>query len=85
MGGFAVQSVERKEEGAQHTALWCTDVQGDARGDLSPHAHSLWLAREEIQDPAAQVCVEAQVVQLGGQFGGGRVEGAAIIYKIIRT
>ena len=68
MGGFAFESVEGEEEGAQHTTLWCTDVQGDAGGDLTPHSHSLWSASEEVQDPAAQVCVEAQVVQLRKSF-----------------
>ena len=34
---------------------------------------TVWSAGEEVQDPAAQVCVEAQVVQLGGKFMGGMV------------
>ena len=43
---------------------------------------TVWSAGEEVQDPAAQVCVEAQVVQLGGKFmGGDGIEGGAIVYE----
>ena len=32
---------------------------------------TVWSTGEKVQDPAVQVCVEAQVVQLGGRFMGG--------------
>ena len=32
---------------------------------------TVWSTGEKVQDPAVQVCVEAQVVQLSGRFMGG--------------
>ena len=46
------------------------------------HIRSLWSAGEEVKDPAAQVCIEAQVDQLGGKFmGRDGIEGGAIVYE----
>lgn len=36
------------------------------------HVDSLW---SDVQVPAAQVCVEPQEVQLGGEFVGGGSDG----------
>lgn len=66
MRGHTVVSEQGVQEGAKHTFLGGSHVEGQHGGSVVPYSYHLGSAHQEVQDPVAERC---SIPGLGDELG----------------